>query len=439
MVQFAGSEPGNALLSMGSIPAQAVSGEQAARVLFLCAFSIGLIQLLHPVGYGLGPGYEMAVIARNLVNHGTFGNPFDTGQSGPTAVVPPLHPMFLAACLRLLPVPWSLLLPLLGNITANAVTAALMPRLSERFCSSAAPGVFSAILWLAVMQLMPAWDAGFTLALLVIFFVLTSDALQNDKAPLWAPAGAGLMAGLISNENPAIVLVFIPWIFFLLIERQERARDTLRYLTVFTLLLAAANLPWIIRNYRIWHTFTLRTNFGMTFYSSNNDCAEASLVRSMETGCYQRNHPAGSAGELALLKQLGEVEFDRERTNATIKWIRSHPVRFRDLTLVRVLKFWFPDTRQPGYTRYTVWLVTALSIPGVVLMLRRRVRIAWLVLIVWTVYPLTYYIVVSDGRYRYPIMWASLLPAGYFLSVCWSYSQRRIWGNPFATLEVQGG
>ena len=26
-----------------------------------------------------------------------------------------------------------------------------------------------------------------------------------------------------------------------------------------------------------------------------------------------------------------------------------------------------------------------------------------------------YYVVVSDMRYRYPILWLSLLPAGYFL------------------------
>ncbi len=31
------------------------------------------------------------------------------------------------------------------------------------------------------------------------------------------------------------------------------------------------------------------------------------------------------------------------------------------------------------------------------------------------VFPLTYCAVVSDVRYRYPILWLTLLPAGYFL------------------------
>jgi hypothetical protein len=33
------------------------------------------------------------------------------------------------------------------------------------------------------------------------------------------------------------------------------------------------------------------------------------------------------------------------------------------------------------------------------------------------IYPLMYYIVVSDLRYRTPVLWLSLLPAGYFLSM----------------------
>jgi hypothetical protein len=37
------------------------------------------------------------------------------------------------------------------------------------------------------------------------------------------------------------------------------------------------------------------------------------------------------------------------------------------------------------------------------------------VLAVGAIYPLMYYIVVSDVRYRYPILFLSLLSAGYFI------------------------
>ena len=46
----------------------------------------------------------------------------------------------------------------------------------------------------------------------------------------------------------------------------------------------------------------------------------------------------------------------------------------------------------------------------------RRVPAAWFLLTVAAIYPLLYYVVVSDVRYRYPVLWLSLLCAGYLLS-----------------------
>ena len=51
--------------------------------------------------------------------------------------------------------------------------------------------------------------------------------------------------------------------------------------------------------------------------------------------------------------------------------------------------------------------------PGLIVMARRREPVTKFVLVVLLVYPLMYYIVVSCDRYRYPILWASQLPAGY--------------------------
>jgi 4-amino-4-deoxy-L-arabinose transferase-like glycosyltransferase len=375
-----------------------------------------MVQLMYPVGYGFGHGFEMSAIAKNLAAQGTFGNPFEPAITGPTAVVPPLHPIFLAALFRLFPAPFSGLPPTLGNILANALTAALMPRLATLFYGNPAPGVFAGVLWIFVMRLMPQWDTGYTLAALVLFYVLTADAIGSGKISGRAAVAAGLAGGLISLGNPATLMVFGPSVLFLLIQRRRPVNDTVRYLATFALTVALCNVPWVIRNYRIWHAFAVRTNFGMTLYSSNNDCAQASLIKNGRNGCYQRTHPVESEAEVALLKRLGEVEFDRDRTAKAMAWIRSHPARFRELTLTRAMEFWFPEPEPPAYTAYAIWVITVLSIPGMILMAKNRLPVAWLVLVVWMVYPLMYYIVVSSDRYRYPVIWSSLLPAGYFLS-----------------------
>ena len=189
-----------------------------------------------------------------------------------------------------------------------------------------APGVFAGVLWLCAMRLTPQFDAGFTLAALVLFAVLTSHSLRGAKFKAAEPAAApptavqpttvhalsaGLAAGLISLANPATVLILAPWILFLLLDLRCRWRLVVRYLAAFTFALALCNFPWMLRNYQIWHAFALRTNFGMTLYSSNNDCAQSSLLQDTRSGCYQQTHPVASQSEVALLKRLGEVEFDR--------------------------------------------------------------------------------------------------------------------------------
>jgi len=45
---------------------------------------------------------------------------------------------------------------------------------------------------------------------------------------------------------------------------------------------------------------------------------------------------------------------------------------------------------------------------------------------VLAIYPVMYYVVVSDARYRYPVLWISLLAAGY----CIDQVIRTVGGEP---------
>jgi len=358
----------------------------------------------------------MASIARNLVATGTFGNPFPPAITGPTAVVPPLYPLFLAALIKLFGLsPLFVLVASLSNVLANALIAALMPWLSRVFYHDAAPGIFAGVLWLFSMRLLPQWDVSYTVLGLVLFLLLSAATIERtNRAPLWAGL-AGLIAGLIVLANPATGLVAMPWVLFLVWSRRVPFKHALRYYSVLVVVMGSCNLPWVIRNYTIWHEPVLRTNFGMTIYSSNNDCAQSSLYRNMANGCYQSTHPVLSDKESQLLNDLGELEYDRKRTADTFAWIRSHPIRFRQLTFSRAMEFWFPDGLTG--TLYGFWLGTILFVPGLMVMARRREPVTVFVLFVSLVYPLMYYIVVSCDRYRYPILWASHLPAGYAVAV----------------------
>jgi hypothetical protein len=82
---------------------------------------------------------------------------------------------------------------------------------------------------------------------------------------------------------------------------------------------------------------------------------------------------------------------------------------------------------ESAYTCYAIWGITLWSIPGIVVMARRRQALVPLILCCWLIYPLIYYVVVSCDRYRYPILWTSLLPAGYALEALLISGFRRAW------------
>ncbi len=387
----------------------------ASILLFVFAWLVGLAGSVHPGTFGFGRGFEMASVARCLAERGTFANPFYPSITGPSAFVPPLYPLFLAALVKVFggPLPGALI----ASIAFNAITAGLLPRLSKILIQDARPGILAGCLWITAMPLMPEWDVSWTIACLVLSCVFTSRSIAAPRGPNVSNVlAAGLLGGIISVLNPVALLPFALWLGFLLYSRGRPWKSGARYAAAVLLIVAACNAPWVIRNYRIWHAPVLRTNFGTTLYSSNNSCAVSSLVGVGLNGCYQRTYPAASDSELKLMNQLGEVAYDRQKTAEATAWIRAHPLRFGLLSMQRAAEFWFPDPALAGPRVYAIWLISLLSIPGIVLMIRHRERASWFLLLLWFLYPLLYYIVYSNFRYRYPILWTSLLPAGYCLA-----------------------
>lgn len=388
-----------------------------AVVLFLCGLVPGFYEFLHPDGFGFGRGDEMAAIARSLAATGAFANPFEPHVTGPTASNPPLYPLFLGALLRCFGPAGTVLLAVFVNILLNAAVAALLPRLAEIFYGDRFPGFFAGLLWICSARLLPQWDTTTTAAGLILFCLLAVHDLDRGSLR------PGLLAGALTLLNPAVALIFGPWLLYLLVRRRHPHR--LRYFAVFIAIVGACNLPWIARNYRVFHAPVLRTNFGYTIYTSNNDCAQPSLYANTRNGCYQQTHPSASATENQLLATLGEVRYDRLRSADTLRWIGLHPRRFAILTATRIVEFWFPDPNISPRSAYAMWLATALSLPGLWLMIRRRNPALLYILTASLLYPLMFYIVVSSDRYRVPLLWTSLLPAGYFLAHIYGILRRR--------------
>ena len=403
--------------------------------IFVCGCVIGLLQLYYYTGPGFGSGSEMAAVARSLARTGAYGNPFAPLDTGPTALAPPLYPLFLAAL-------WKLFGGDAGmnfgaafvSIALNASIGLLLVRLAAKILGDATAGVAAALLWFVSMRLMPQWDTSFTMAGTLVFCLAAARAAERKSGAAGAIA-TGALGGLLLLANPSLAIVLAAWLVFVLVRARTGWASALRFAAIWCLTAAMCTLPWLARNYRVWGSPLLRTSFGITLYSSNNDCAEPSLFQEMNSGCFQKTHPSFSEREAGLLARLGEPRYDSLKASEGMQWIRAHPARFASLCAARVRDFWFPDPTPSPYTCYAIWAVTILSIPGIVRMIRRRTAAGWFVLAAWVAYPALYYIMLSCDRYRYPILWTSLLPAGSLLA---DLARRAGWGWPPASSRPGG-
>ncbi|HXN49757.1 MAG TPA: hypothetical protein VN893_24100, partial [Bryobacteraceae bacterium] len=159
---------------------------ELTAVLFVAAIISSLCQLSCQPAQKAGPtvaqasrpstqgGFETVAIALNLLEQGSFGNPFAaTLKTGPTAHLPPLYPLFVAAAL------WisrngSVLI--LCTLLVQALHASLLPWVSRLLFGRIAPGVWGAVLAVAlpVFPLMPTWDAMYTATGLIVFCLFTA-------------------------------------------------------------------------------------------------------------------------------------------------------------------------------------------------------------------------------------------------------------------------
>jgi hypothetical protein len=381
--------------------------------LFLASLLQGSLQLTSVKHFG--PGYEMVAIARNLAKYGAFANPFLALPTGPTAANPPLYPVFLWVLFKVFKDFKTIFFAAqFGCVLANAITSALLPLVSLVLFGDAVAGIAASVFWLFAMPMMPSWDTSYTVAALLFFCFLTASSIRKTQYVITSGLLSGTLAGLIFLLNPSALLIMAPWIVFLwLREPRDRAVQLLKYTLSLLLSLCLIGSVWAYRNYRELGAFVVRTNLGMTLYASNNNCAESSLIKEKMNGCYQEYHPNVSVTEAELLRTLGEVEYDRKRIVDTKSWISANPNRFIELTKTRFMEFWFPPIEEFPVKAYAIWITTGLSLVGLAMMVYRREAVVLFMLGVLAIYPLMYYAIVSDVRYRYPVLWISLLAAGY--------------------------
>ena len=402
------------------------SFSRICRSLSTTHLTIILFVLIAPI-YALSPhgrpslryltqGAEMTRVALNVAQSGNFADPYEAMPTGPTAHVAPAYVFLYALVAKLFGIAEAGATALwLLNIGFLALQLALLPLLSERLGIGVLPGVLATVFGVVFQpyRVFPEWEALFTGLLLVSLCVLTVPYFESPRE--WQRSALlGFFWGIAILANPQCVLLLFAWpIAAVMKNSPEQLMRARRAMVVVALGAALACLPWFIRNYQRFHAiFFVRDSFGLVLYSSNNPCAQPTLIESMNSGCYQKTNPNVSPVVAAEVLDQGEIQFNRGQAHKALLWITSNPRAFASLTARRFLKFWFPYLNGLGYA-IPAGILTVLSLLGLAVMFRKNPRAAWVLASTLLLYPLVHYISQFEARYRYPIFWATFLPAAY--------------------------
>ncbi len=392
-------------------------GQDPTLRLFLVAFLARLLYLTLAHTYRLRPGedhfqfgWEMGRIARALVTGYGYADPF-RGHTGPTAWVPPLYPLLMAAVFKCFGVyslrsAWVLLAL---NSLFSAATAPLVFELGLHLFGIAQQGreiaLWSGWLW----ALYPAalqyavrwpWEMSLTTALFTFSLVL-AFRLRAGPRSLHRWALFGTAWGLIALSNSTLLL-FLPvcglWILL-----GQRTPKAFLGAGLGALLFLAAVAPWTLRNHRVFHTFIpLRGNLGAEMAMGNGPGANGLLM--------EYNHPFQAAEQFRQYASLGEVAYVHTRGQLAAATIGDHPTLFLRNTLKRVYFFWASVPHPTDKVWYTDFFrvldfsfLSLAGLLGLALALRRHVPGAGLLACAFLLLPLPYYFVTVHARFRHPL------------------------------------
>jgi hypothetical protein len=363
---------------------------------------------------------EMERIARHLFRRGAFADPYKV-PTGPTAHHAPVYPFLVGLLFKGfgLTVAAGFAMAVM-NFAFAAVQWALVPMIAQRSRLPPLVGIGAALVGAAVpyrFMKEVRWESTLVGAVLAALLLLTLRWWQTPRPGAVHSLLLGLAWGGGMMCSPNLLPVFLVALsIIVLASTRERRRPLLAHSAVAVVGMAIALTPWTVRNYKALHAFVfVRSNFGLEFSISNNPhafiLAADNIGNGDPTNYFHMHHPWSNREEAQALLREGEAAYNRRKLHETVAWIKSDPGQFARLTAGRIAYFWFtPYTRQP-WKNIVVTPLTVLAFYGLWVMLRRRMQLGYLLLATWLAYPLVYYLVQTDTRYRYPIEWTFVLLA----------------------------
>jgi len=177
----------------------------------------------------------------------------------------------------------------------------------------------------------------FLLLLTIVFLVkAVKNNLDTQNTIL---SGLFLAIACLCRAVVLYLPIFVVLYFIIVFFRKDRKRLLYGILT-FLLSFCISLFPWTYRNYAVFHKFSITSSDAWaTFYGCNVTSADLPFF------------------------DLYEIKYDEEKAvlasskglkEASISFVKEHPIKYTKLCLKRLFAFWGPVTKKPSFIKKVV-------------------------------------------------------------------------------------
>lgn len=352
-------------------------------------------------------GFEAGKIARSIVLGHGFGNPYYGGNTGPTAELGPAIPYIMAGIFKLFGIytKTSAIVMLGVNSLFSALTCIPIFFIARK-SFGVQVGRWSMWAWAFFPYAIyfsadSMWDH-VMIALLLTCILWVSLELQ-DTANRAAWAGFGLLCGFTALAN-AVVLSVLPFLGgWACYQLHKKGKKWLAPAAIAGVLTLAVIVPWMVRNYRVFHApVFLRDNFALTFVTGN--------VGNSLHWWNEALDPSGNPAEMAEFHRLGEYAYMAEKARQEHQYLRQH---FGIVVLRSIRRFVYMWTgfwsfnktylQEENFDPYNIPFCTALTVLALIGFRKMYLRDPESVVpfaIILIIFPLVYYVANPEMGYR---------------------------------------
>lgn len=314
-----------------------------ASYLTICALTAyGILLAVHFATVNAAPG-ETGLGAISLIKFGYIGNPYII-PTGPTAHVSPGMAYLIAATYLLFGITSVPSAVALGVLATAAYSASMIVviRILDLYHARWASYLSAAALFIITMPYMfqdivyfRQWDQPYG-ALILVFALFVFERVRTTRRkylPVLLLSGLAVFSSLFS---PAVIPTIFCCIALSVYLRRHYERPALS-IAIASAILVCGFLPWGIRNALLLGKFILtRSNFGLELALGNRTGALRHILSHGGGVITTSIHPHDNLAAARELARIGEVHYMARMQRLAISWIEAHPLKFIELTLLRI-------------------------------------------------------------------------------------------------------